>query len=215
MRWLSCHFGTLRRNEQAYCGNLEQIWRARDTNQQHLSYWVFPAPHSPIIDTPQKVTKMIVLPLLLLIQSSDTFASNAFLEVEDREWRLFCGFWPPAHPPPLWQVPLTITLPIRAATAQNQPAASPPPSSSPSLATTPSLKNTCFNIWTDEWRIFQLQIKYLKGTMGWAWTRQTGLLAQFSLTPWYDMIGSTERLLAPPGALNIIMYQNWSTGHNF
>lgn len=149
MRWLSCHFGTLRRNEQAYCGNLEQIWRARDTNQQHLSYWVFPAPHSPIIDTPQKVTKMIVLPLLLLIQSSDTFASNAFLEVEDREWRLFCGFWPPAHPPPLWQVPLTITLPIRAATAQNQPAASPPPSSSPSLATTPSLKNTCFNIWTD------------------------------------------------------------------
>ena len=151
MRWLSCHFGghldTVSKAKYWEPGtNLLGSWYKSTTD---LSYWVFPAPHSPIIDTPQKVTKMIVLPLLLLIQSSDTFASNAFLEVEDREWRLFCGFWPPAHPPPLWQVPLTITLPIRAATAQNQPAASPPPSSSPSLATTPSLKNTCFNIWTD------------------------------------------------------------------
>ena len=132
MRWLSCHFGTLRHNEQTKVGTWNKFGRL--VIQIKNNIWVIESsqrrPPSPIIDTPQKVTKMIVLPLLL-IRSSDTSAFNAFLDYRGgRQKRGLDCFAASDHrplPPPLWHPPLTITLPIRAVTAQNQPQATAAP----------------------------------------------------------------------------------------
>ena len=152
MRWLSCHFGTLRHNEQTKVGTWNKFGRL--VIQIKNNIWVIESsqrhPPSPIIDTPQKVTKMIVLPLLF-IPSLDASALNAFLE----RWKtervgLFCCFWPSA-PPSSPLAPPTYDHSANPGRHCTKPTTGYCRSSSPpSLATTPSLKNTCMNIWTDE-----------------------------------------------------------------
>ena len=130
-RAISVHLDIMSTNPS---GNLEQIWKARDTNQQHLSYWVFPPPTLPNHWHSSEGHEDDRSSPPVLIRSTDSFASNAFLEVEDREIVLrLLTIGPSLLPFGSLAPPLTITLPIRAVSAQNQTATAPQPSS-PSLA---------------------------------------------------------------------------------
>ena len=104
MGWLSCHFAALRHNEQPTKVGARNKFDRLVIQIKNIGV-IESSQRRPIIDTFLKVTKLIVLPPSHPL--SRYFFNNASEKTEARGggW-LFCCFWPPAPPTPVWQTHL-------------------------------------------------------------------------------------------------------------
>ena len=105
MGWLSCHFAALRHNEQPTKVGARNKFDRLVIQIKNIGV-IESSQRRPIIDTSLKVTKLIVLPPSHPL--SRYFFNNASEKTEARGgggW-LFCCFWPPAPPTPVWQTHL-------------------------------------------------------------------------------------------------------------
>ena len=104
MGWLSCHFAALRHNEQPTKMGARNKFDRLVIQINNIGV-IESSQRRPIIDTSLKVTKLIVLPPSHPL--SRYFFNNASEKTEARGggW-LFCCFWPPAPPTPVWQTHL-------------------------------------------------------------------------------------------------------------